>query len=225
MSIRLGLSAWVHKALTKIIKAFLCSGSDVVQAGKCLVAWDRVQCPIHLGGLGVLDMKRMGMALRLRWLWFQCTDASRPWAGLPIRDYRLTTAFFKASIRCQVGDGRSTMFWTEPKLHGRTVESLALDLFTVLSGRQWRRRTVDEAITDNSWLMDIQGPLTVPVLIQYIQLREMVEETVLNPEVQDSTLWRWSSSGAYVAHSAYEALFLGQSTTWGGEGALEGPRP
>jgi hypothetical protein len=74
---------------------------------------------------------------------------------------------------------------------------------------------VDEAITDNSWLMDIQGPLTVPVLIQYIQLREMVEETVLNPEVQDSTLWRWSSSGAYVAHSAYEALFLGQSATWG----------
>jgi hypothetical protein len=84
---------------------------------------------------------------------------------------------------------------------------------------------VDEAITGNSWLMDIQGPLTVPVLIQYIQLWEMVEETVLNPEVQDSTLWRWSSSGAYVAHSAYEVLFLGQSTTWGGEGALEGPRP
>jgi hypothetical protein len=65
-SIRLGLPAWVHKALTKIIKAFLCSGSDVVQAGKCLVAWDRVQCPIHLGGLCVLDMKHMGMALRLR---------------------------------------------------------------------------------------------------------------------------------------------------------------
>jgi hypothetical protein len=60
-SICLGLPAWVHKALTKIIKAFLWAGLDAVKLGKCLVAWDRVQRPTQLGGLGVLDMRRMGM--------------------------------------------------------------------------------------------------------------------------------------------------------------------
>jgi hypothetical protein len=59
-SICICLPAWVHKAMTKIIKAFLWSGSR-----KCLVAWDCVQRPTQLGGMGVLDLKRMGMALRL----------------------------------------------------------------------------------------------------------------------------------------------------------------
>jgi hypothetical protein len=40
-----------------------------VQGGKCLVSWDQVQRPLSLGGLGVLDLRMMGMSLRLHWLW------------------------------------------------------------------------------------------------------------------------------------------------------------
>jgi hypothetical protein len=97
-SICLELPEWVHKAITKIIKAFLWTGSDVVQPGKCLLAWDHVQCPKELGRLGILDLKQMGMALRLRWVWLQHTDTSHPWAGLPIKEDKLTYSLFKASI-------------------------------------------------------------------------------------------------------------------------------
>jgi hypothetical protein len=47
--------------------AFLWTGPDMVQRGKCLVAWDWVQRPLHLGGLGVLDVKLLDIALRSRW--------------------------------------------------------------------------------------------------------------------------------------------------------------
>jgi hypothetical protein len=33
--------------------AFLWTGSDMVQRGKCLVAWDRVQRPLHLRSWGL----------------------------------------------------------------------------------------------------------------------------------------------------------------------------
>jgi hypothetical protein len=38
ISICLGLPGWVHKAITKIIKAFLWTGTNVVQSGKRLLA-------------------------------------------------------------------------------------------------------------------------------------------------------------------------------------------
>jgi hypothetical protein len=76
MVMSLDLSAWLHKAFEKVMKGFLWSGSDEVQGGKCLVAWSRVQRPLDLGRLGVLDLRLLGHALRVRWLWLQCTDPS-----------------------------------------------------------------------------------------------------------------------------------------------------
>jgi hypothetical protein len=63
------LQAWLHQAFTKIFKAFLWTGTEVVEGGKCLVAWSSVQRSLQHGGLGVPDLKLMGRALRLRWLW------------------------------------------------------------------------------------------------------------------------------------------------------------
>jgi hypothetical protein len=189
-SIYLGLPGWVHKAITKIIKAFLWTGTDVVQSRKCLLAWDRR--PKELVGLGILDLRRMGIVLRLRWLWLQRADASRPWSSLPIKEDRLTMAFFRASTQCITGNGRSTYFWTDSWIQGHSVEFMALDLFACLVGRNWHRSTVADALMGNSWLSDICGLLTVPVLVQYIQLHEWVQDLQLNQEVEDSFIWRWS---------------------------------
>jgi hypothetical protein len=51
----IGLPPWFHKALKKLMTTFLWMGTDMVQVGKCLVAWTHVQRPLHLVGLGVLD--------------------------------------------------------------------------------------------------------------------------------------------------------------------------
>jgi hypothetical protein len=89
------LPPWL-KAFRKIMTAFLWTGTEVVHGGKCLVAWDQVQRPLPLGGLGVLDLRLMGMALRLRWLWLQRTEPSRPWGTLPFKSDSLSQSFFIA---------------------------------------------------------------------------------------------------------------------------------
>jgi hypothetical protein len=68
MAIGLGLASWVQDAFIGIMRAFLWTGSDAVQLGKCMVVWPAVQRPLDLGGLGIIDMKLFGMALRLRWM-------------------------------------------------------------------------------------------------------------------------------------------------------------
>jgi hypothetical protein len=48
-----------------------------------MVAWSKLTRPIELGGLGVLDLDRLGHALHLRWDWLACVDPSRSWIALP----------------------------------------------------------------------------------------------------------------------------------------------
>jgi hypothetical protein len=68
-AISLELPTWVRNVLVKIMRGFLWAGTEAVQGGKCVVAWNLVQRLLGLGGLGILDLKLMGMSLRLRWLW------------------------------------------------------------------------------------------------------------------------------------------------------------
>jgi hypothetical protein len=84
VSIGMGLPRWVHNVLIKLMKAFLWSGSGEVQGGKCLVAWHVVHHPRQLGGLGILDLKVFGRALRLWWIWLQRTTPDRAWMAMPI---------------------------------------------------------------------------------------------------------------------------------------------
>jgi hypothetical protein len=77
VSIGMGLSAWVHSALIKLMKACLWLGLGVVQGGKCLIAWNVVHRPRQVGDLGILDLKMFGHTLSLRWLWLQKTDPDR----------------------------------------------------------------------------------------------------------------------------------------------------
>jgi hypothetical protein len=65
----------------------------------------RICRPISLGGLGVPDLERTGMALRLQWLWFSCTDTSRAWHGLDLQFSEEEKSLFFASTTMTVGDG------------------------------------------------------------------------------------------------------------------------
>jgi hypothetical protein len=46
-----------------------------------LVAWDKVQRPLVLGGLGIPDIKLMGHAIQLRWL-LASADGSQQTTGV-----------------------------------------------------------------------------------------------------------------------------------------------
>jgi hypothetical protein len=51
-SISVALPPWQQKGLWKIKTSFLWTGTDVVQNGKCLVAWSQIQRLLELGVSG-----------------------------------------------------------------------------------------------------------------------------------------------------------------------------
>lgn len=67
MAIALPLSSWAIDHIDKLRRAFLWAGNESVAAGKCKVAWETVCRPREFGGLGVADLRRAGVALRVRW--------------------------------------------------------------------------------------------------------------------------------------------------------------
>lgn len=67
ISIACCLSEWAFSQIDKCCRAFLWASSETVSGGKCRIAWTRVCRPTCLGGLGVVDLRFFGYALRLRW--------------------------------------------------------------------------------------------------------------------------------------------------------------
>lgn len=55
------------KLMEKIQRGFLWEGRAAANGGSCHVNWRSVCRPTSLGGLGIQDLERTGMALRLRW--------------------------------------------------------------------------------------------------------------------------------------------------------------
>lgn len=196
------------------MKAFLWHGSEIVQNGKCLVAWCRVQRPLELGGLGVLNLKLFGQALRCRWLWLQTVDPQRLWATFNLTDDRQTTSFFNASIIIEVGDDTQTKFWSDPWLDGKSLVQIAPSLAAAVDRRTQNTRTVADALCNRSWLRDITCALTIQAIMEYVQVRPCIDAVQLNNS-PDKVIWRWCSSVLYSSSSAYRALHFGQSALLG----------
>ena len=59
------------------------------------------------------------------------------------------------------------------------------------------KRTVVEALTNQSWISDIHGGLTVGIISEYLCLWELVASVQLRTEVEDTHLFRLASNGMY----------------------------
>ena len=170
LSIAMDLPKWFLKAIDKKRRGFLWKGQEQANGGNCLVAWERVQRPLEYGGLGIHNLELLGCALRIRWLWAEKTDPSRPWAGLPVQVPRKAQALFNIAVDAIVGNGEKIQFWTDRWLNGHTLAELAPNLFNAVPKRTAKRRTVAQALQNRKWVDDIRGARTVPVLVEYLQL-------------------------------------------------------
>ena len=65
-----------------------------------------------------------------------------------------------------------------------------------------KQRTVQEAFTNRAWVSDIQGALTVGVIVEYLPLWNLLNGLELQTEVEDSYVWRMDAGGQYSAQSA-----------------------
>jgi len=88
-------------------------------------AWPTVTQPKDLGGLGVPDLEKFGRALRLRWLWQEWVDESKPWAGSQLPCNEADRLLFDLSTMVTIGDGAKTRFWHNNWLEGVAPRNLA----------------------------------------------------------------------------------------------------
>uniref|UniRef100_A0A453RBF6 Reverse transcriptase zinc-binding domain-containing protein n=1 Tax=Aegilops tauschii subsp. strangulata TaxID=200361 RepID=A0A453RBF6_AEGTS len=96
--------------LEKIQRGFLWAGRAVANGGHCHVNWRHVSRPLALGGLGVRDLERAGLALRLRWLWLSRTDEGRAWQGPDLQFSNNERTLFFASTYMTIGNGLNALF-------------------------------------------------------------------------------------------------------------------
>jgi hypothetical protein len=145
----------------------------------------------------------------MRWLWLEKTQPDKPWAAFPIQVQEPVKALFAAAMNTIVGDGNTTMFWTDNWLHGTSLAVLAPHIFAQVPKRQRNRRKVSEVLHEFQWTHDIRGALSVAALAEFIGIVDLLEEVQLLSGVPDKHQWRFSASRQYSSKSAYETLFIG----------------
>ena len=82
--------------------------------------------------------------------------------------------------------------------------------------RRWNR-TVKQALAHRSWVRDISGAPTEPVLCDYVLLWEKLERVHLQPMVSDRFVWKWTGDGNYLASLAYRSFFIGRTLLVGAQ--------
>lgn len=155
----------------------------------------------ELGGHGILDLRCFIWALKVRWLWLGKTEPARPWSSLPVPVHSCAKSPFTIAIQSKVGNGENTKFWTDRWLNGCSIEVLAPRLFASVPKRRANRRTVKEALSNNKWLEDIQGHYSVAVLSEYLDVWDLVQEVVLQPDVEDVHKWCFEAPGQFTMPS------------------------
>lgn len=165
-----------------------------------------------MGGLGIHNLQTLGWALQMKWLWLQKTEPNKPWATFQLSVPAPAKALFELSVVTTVGDGTSTMFWTDRWLLGKTVAELAPELMHFVRRRGWRRRTVQQALQGNAWIKDIVGGLNTVACWQFLQLWDLVRGQVTMDGTPDLHVWTPSASGIFTTKSAYERFFTGSTT-------------
>jgi hypothetical protein len=176
-----------------------------VNGGHCLLPWLRVCMPVQLGGLGVLNLKFFGTAMRCRWPWLKWAAASKPWTLL-LADVQ---ELFHAATRVRIGNGKRAKLWTDRWLpNGSSIQHTVPILFSFVRDSGI---TVDEALRNMTWTRDITRGISMPAMAQYLQLWHLISNTTLTDGQPDELTWCRAADGAFSVKSAYEMFFNANS--------------
>jgi hypothetical protein len=89
------------------------------------------------------------------------------------------------AVVTKVGDGSNTMFWKDRWLNGKRIKDIAPVVYDMVPKRTRNKRKVKEAMLNLRWVTDFQGAITVPVLMEYIELDQELDQVVLQPDIPD----------------------------------------
>jgi hypothetical protein len=89
-------------------------------------------------------------------------------------------ALFDVSTQTVVGDGASTLFWTDRWIQGKSIVELAPVLVATVPKRFLKHRIVQEALSSGGiWTNDVRGDLSDNVFLQFLCIWVAVQEIQL----------------------------------------------
>jgi hypothetical protein len=159
------------------------------------------------GGLGVLNLEKFAMALRLRWPWLEWKDKGKIWSGTgnPCTDKDME--IFYAATTISLGNGRKTLFWHAPWVHGRKPKDIAPRIFDICKRKKWM---VDQALRNDDWIPKLSDSATISIehLTEFVQLWALIQRVHLEKDVDADISWKLTSNGQYSMASAYKLQFF-----------------
>ena len=120
---------------------------------------------------------------------------------------------FQASMTINVGNGKASLFWRDRWINNLNVEAIAPLLLTYVDDKIINSCTIEEGLSQNKWIRDLNSGLSVPAIMQYLSLWSIMSTFHLQPEVEDVFQWIWTANKCFTAKSAYLAFFEGR-TIW-----------
>uniref|UniRef100_A0ACD5WLP6 Uncharacterized protein n=1 Tax=Avena sativa TaxID=4498 RepID=A0ACD5WLP6_AVESA len=93
-------------------------------------------------------------------MWRLHTDPLRPWRRLDMQFTKHEREIFFASIAMVVSEGTTSLFWVNRWVDGKSIGEIAPDLLALIPRHFRKVRTVQQAVTDRSWISDISGAIS-----------------------------------------------------------------
>jgi hypothetical protein len=82
----------------------------------------------------------------------------------------------------------------------------------------WKQHSVASALNNNNWMLDITDALTVPVLLQYLDVWQWLQRIQTMQGTPDTFTWRWDLVATLAApptrHSVTATSILGAKELW-----------
>lgn len=187
-------------------RSFLWAGAGTITGGKCKINWKRTCLPTSQGGLGILNMEKFTRALRLRWLWQQWRDPTKPWVVLETPCDEMDKLLFAATTQITIGDGRTVRFWDSAWIDGQRPKNLMPLAFAI---SKKRKKSLRQGIKNDAWIDDLDlndnSHLTVDLVNQLVALWDVTQAVHLEHNEPDHISWKLTNHEQYSASSTYKA--------------------
>jgi hypothetical protein len=108
-----------------------------------------------------------------------------------------------------LGDGKTSLFWSDRWIDNRNVEEIPPLLLGFLKPNMLKSRMVAQGLLQQLWISDLSAGLSVPAMVQFLALWNAVNGITLVHGQDDSIKWIWTASRTFLAKSAYLAFFEG----------------
>jgi len=102
LAMAIDVPPWAIRPLIKSEEISLWRGRKEANGGHCLLAWPKVCRAKELGGLGISDLKSLGIALWIRWPWLKKSEPDKPWASLPLQVIKEVECLLSLAIYTEI---------------------------------------------------------------------------------------------------------------------------